>query len=145
MDSLSLTSLFEVRDMTNALYNLALEYSLGDKIKNDFIDKIKFVNYLLENLGVGRHHIALQRLQDKFGGKREISSKNKLEADRIIRESLKGSQQIFQEPQMQMQPFPPIAPIWLYLSQWVPLAFHSLSILSSTNSSRIKREGMGPA
>ena len=77
MDSLSLTSLFEVRDMTNALYNLALEYSLGDKIKNDFIDKIKFVNYLLENLGVGRHHIALQRLQDKFGGKRGISSKNK--------------------------------------------------------------------
>jgi len=47
MDSLSLTSLFEVRDMTN-VYNLALEYSLGDKIKNDFIDKIKFVNYLLE-------------------------------------------------------------------------------------------------
>ena len=77
MDSLSLTSLFEVRDMTNALYNLALEYSLGDKIKNDFIDKIKFVNYLLENLGVGRHNIALQRLQDKFGGKRGISSKNK--------------------------------------------------------------------
>ena len=76
MDSLSLTSLFEVRDMTN-VYNLALEYSLGDKIKNDFIDKIKFVNYLLENLGVGRHHIALQRLQDKFGGKRGISSKNK--------------------------------------------------------------------
>ena len=76
MDSLALTSLFEVRDMTN-VYNLALEYSLGDKIKNDFIDKIKFVNYLLENLGVGRHNIALQRLQGKFGGKRGISSKNK--------------------------------------------------------------------
>ena len=62
-------------------------------------------------LGVGRHHIALQRLQDKFGGKRGISSKNKQEADRIIRERLKGSQQIFQQPHMQMQPFPPIVPM----------------------------------
>ena len=31
IDSMSFTSLFEVRDMANALYNLALEYSLGDK------------------------------------------------------------------------------------------------------------------
>ena len=39
--------------MANSLYSLALEYNLGDKVKNEFIDKIKFVNYLLENLGHG--------------------------------------------------------------------------------------------
>ena len=77
--------------MANSLYSLALEYNLGDKVKNEFIDKIKFINYLLENLGHGGHGIALQRLKDKFGGKKGMSSKNKKEADRIIRESLKGN------------------------------------------------------
>ena len=51
IDSLAFTTLFEVRDMANSLYNLAIECSLGDKIKNDFINKMKFINYLLENLG----------------------------------------------------------------------------------------------
>ena len=72
--------------MANSLYSLALEYNLGDKVKNEFIDKIKFINYLLENLGHGGHSIALQRLKDKFGGKRGMSSNRKKEADRIIRE-----------------------------------------------------------
>ena len=105
---MTFTSLFEVRETANSLYNLALEYSLGDKIKNDFINKIKFSNYLLENLGGGSHSIALQRLKDKFGGKKGMSSKNKREADKIIRESLKGTQQNFQTPQLQMQPFAPM-------------------------------------
>ena len=111
IDSMAFTSLFEVREMANTLYNLALEYSLGDKIKNDFIDKIKFINYLLENLGGGSHSIALQRLKVKFGGKKGMSSKNKREADKIIRESLKGTQQNFQMPQLQMQPFAPMTPM----------------------------------
>ena len=38
---MAFTSLFEVRETAKTLYNLALEYSLGDKIKIDFIDKIK--------------------------------------------------------------------------------------------------------
>jgi len=81
---------------------------LGDKVKNEFIDKIKFVNYLLENLGHGGHGIALQRLKDKFGGKKGMSSKNKKEADKIIRESLKGNPvQMFPQPQ-QFQGFAPM-------------------------------------
>ena len=76
-------------------------------MKNEFIDKIKFINYLLENLGHGGHSIALQRLKDKFGGKKGMSSKNKKEADRIIRESLRSApMQVFPQPQ-QFQQFPP--------------------------------------
>ena len=125
IDSLTFTNLFEVRDTANALYNLALEFSLGDKIKNDFINKMKFINYLLENLGAGSHKIALQRLKDKFGGKKGMSSKNKREADKIIRESLKGSQQTFQQPlmpHMQMQPFAHMAPMAMPF-QMGPLGF----------------------
>ena len=86
--------------MANTLYNLALEYNLGDKIKNEFVDKIKFINYLLENLGQGSHSIALQPLKDKFGGKKGMSSKNKKEADKIIKESLKlTSVPVFPQPQ----------------------------------------------
>ena len=108
IDSLAFSNLFEVREMANSLYSLALEYNLGDKVKNEFIDKIKFVNYLLENLGHGGHGIALQRLKDKFGGKKGMSSKNKKEADKIIRESLKGNPvQIFPQPQ-QFQGFGPM-------------------------------------
>ena len=40
-----------------------------------------------------------------------MSSKNKREADKIIRESLKGTQQNFQMPQLQMQPFAPMTPM----------------------------------
>ena len=65
MDRMDLQKLFEVREMANSLYSLALENNLGDKVKN-----------LLENLGNGGHGIALQKLKDKFG---------------IIRESLKGT------------------------------------------------------
>ena len=86
---MAFTNLFEVRETANSLYSLALEYNLGDKVKNEFIDKIKFINYLLENLGNEGHGIALQRLKDKFGGKKGMSSKNKKEADKIMRESLK--------------------------------------------------------
>ena len=84
---MAFTNLFEVRETANSLYSLALEYNLGDKVKNEFIDKIKFINYLLENLGNDGHGIALQRLKDKFGGKKGMSSRNKKDADKIIRES----------------------------------------------------------
>ena len=77
--------------MANSLYSHALEYNLGDKEKNEFIDKNKFINYLLENLGQGGHHIALQRLKDKFGGKKRMSTRSKKKADKIIRESLRGN------------------------------------------------------
>ena len=113
IDRMAFTSLFEVRDMANSLYGLALEYNLGDSVKHEFIEKIKFVNYLLENLGNGGHNIALQRLKDKFGGTKGMSSKSKREADRIIRESLKGGQpQLHQQPPQfqaahQQQNFPP--------------------------------------
>ena len=81
-------------------------------MKNEFIDKIKFINYLLENLGHGGHSIALQRLKDKFGGKKGMSAKNKKEADKIIRESLRGNSAILQHPQqMQMQQFLPPVPM----------------------------------
>ena len=89
IDNLTFSSLFEVRDVANALFNLALEFNLGDKIKNDFMNKIKFINYLLENLGHGDHRVALQRLKDNFGGKKGMSSKSQKQADKIIRESLK--------------------------------------------------------
>ena len=108
IDSLAFNNLFEVRETANSLYSLALEYNMGDKVKNEFIEKIKFVNYLLENLGHEGHGIALQRLKDKFGGKKGMSSKNKKEADKIIRESLKGNPvQIFPQPQ-QFQGFGPM-------------------------------------
>jgi len=97
-----------VREMANSLYSLALEYNLGDKVKNEFIEKIKFINYLLENLGHGGHSIALQRLKDKFGGKRGMSSKSKKEADRIIRESLRGVPMHGFPPPQQFQQFPPV-------------------------------------
>ena len=64
IDTLAFSNLFEVRETANSLYSLALEYNLGDKVKNEFIDKIKFINYLLENLGHGGHGSALQRLKD---------------------------------------------------------------------------------
>ena len=108
IDSLAFNNLFEVRETANSLYSLALEYNMGDKVKNEFIEKIKFVNYLLENLGHEGHGIALQRLKDKFGGKKGMSSKNKKEADKIIRESLKGNPvQTFPQPQ-QFQGFGPM-------------------------------------
>jgi len=109
IDRMAFTSLFEVRDMANSLYGLALEYNLGDSVKHEFIEKIKFVNYLLENLGNGGHNIALQRLKDKFGGKKGMSSKSKREADRIIRESLKGGQPQLHQQLPQFQPFAPMA------------------------------------
>ena len=40
MDRMDFKNLFEVREMANSLYSLALENNLGDKVKN-----------LLENLG----------------------------------------------------------------------------------------------
>ena len=111
IDTLAFANLFEVRETANSLYSLALEYSLGDKVKNEFIEKIKFVNYLLENLGHGGHEIALQRLKDKFGGRKGMSSKNKKEADRIIRESLRGNNmQMYSRPQ-QFQQFGPMPPM----------------------------------
>ena len=87
---------------------MALEYNLGEKVKNDFIEKIKFVNYLLENLGHDGHGIALQRLKDKFGGKKGMSAKDKKEADRIIRESLKGTSIQMPLPVQQFQNFGPM-------------------------------------
>ena len=72
IDTLAFANLFEVKETANSLYSLALEYSLGDKVKNEFIEKIKFINYPLENLGHGGHDIALQRLKDKFDGKRHV-------------------------------------------------------------------------
>ena len=106
---MAFTNLFEVRETANSLYSLALEYNLGDKVKNEFIDKIKFINYLLENLGNEGHGIALQRLKDKFGGKKGMSSKNKKEADKIIRESLKGNSAQTHYQTHQFQPFLPTA------------------------------------
>ena len=94
-----------MRETANSLYSLALEYNLGDKVKNEFIEKIKFINYLLENLGHGGHGIALQRLKDKFGGKKGMSSKSKREADRIIRESLRGNSTQMIPPTQQFQSF----------------------------------------
>ena len=90
---------------------MALEFNLGEKVKNEFIEKIKFVNYLLENLGHGGHGIALQRLKDKFGGKKGMSSKNKKEADRIIRESLRGNSMLMPPPAQQFQNFGPMPQI----------------------------------
>ena len=72
-DTLAFSSLFEVRETANGLYSLALECNLGEKVKDEFIEKTKFVNYLLENLGNGGHGIALQSLKDKFGGRKGMS------------------------------------------------------------------------
>jgi len=108
IDTLAFSNLFEVRETANSLYSLALEFNLGDKVKNEFIDKIKFINYLLENLGHGGHGIALQRLKDKFGGKKGMSSKSKKEADRIIRESLRGNSMQAVPPTQQFQGFGPM-------------------------------------
>jgi len=110
IDCLAFSNLFDVREVANSLYSLALEYNLGDKVKNEFIDKIKSINYLFENLGHGGHNIALQRLKDKFGGKKGMSAKNKKEADKIIRESLRGNTATLQYPQ-QFQQFPPMPPM----------------------------------
>ena len=66
---------------------------------------------MLENLGHGGHKIALQRLKDKFGGKKGMTSKNKKEADRIIRESLHGGPTAFQHPQQNFMPPMPINPM----------------------------------
>ena len=103
IDSLAFSNLFEVRETANGLYSLALECNLGEKVKDDFIEKIKFINYLLENLGNGGHGIALQRLKDRFGGRKGMSASSKKEADRIIRESLRGGnmQMPFQPQQFQ--------------------------------------------
>ena len=124
IDSLAFSNLFEVREMANSLYSLALDYNLGDKVKNEFIDKIKFINYLLENLGHGGHSIALQRLKDKFGGKRGMPSKSKKEADRIIRESLRGAPMHGFPPPQQFQQFPPMRyywVLWIKHGPFVPL------------------------
>ena len=47
IDSLTFTSLNEVRDVASSLFNLALEHNLGDSIKNEFMNIIKFINYLV--------------------------------------------------------------------------------------------------
>ena len=43
--------------------------------------------------------------------KKGMSSNNKREADKIIRETQKGTQKNFQIPQLQMQPFAPMTPM----------------------------------
>ena len=45
--SLTFTSLHEVRDVASFLFNLALEHNLGDSIKNESMNIIKFINYLV--------------------------------------------------------------------------------------------------
>ena len=64
---MAFTKLFEVRGMANSIYSLALEYNLGDKRKNEFIDKIKFINYLLENLGHGGQNLPSRGLKKNLG------------------------------------------------------------------------------
>jgi len=43
IDSLAFSNLFEVRETANSLYSLALEYNLGEKVKKEFIEKIKSI------------------------------------------------------------------------------------------------------
>ena len=102
IDTLGFRTLFEVRDMATHLFNLALEYNLEDSVKSAYVDKIKFVNYLLENLGHNSHSVALHALKEKFGSKKGMSSKSKKEADKIIKKSMSASSTL----QMPSQPLP---------------------------------------
>ena len=51
IDTLAFSSLFEVRETANGLYSLALECNLGEKVKDEFIEKI---NSLILNIFWGK-------------------------------------------------------------------------------------------
>ena len=68
LNALAFSSLFEARDLVNSLYNLALENNMEEKVKAKWFSILKFINYLLENIGNRPHALALQHQREKYGG-----------------------------------------------------------------------------
>ena len=63
LNALAFNNLFEARDLVNSLYNLALENNMDEKVKAKWVGILKFINYLLENIGNRSHSLALQQLR----------------------------------------------------------------------------------
>ena len=87
LNALAFSSLFEARDLVNSLYNLALENNMEEKVKAKWFSILKFINYLLENIGNRPHALALQQLREKYGGTKGMSKSDKRDADRILKRS----------------------------------------------------------
>ena len=87
LNALAFTNLFEARDLVNSLYNLALENNMEEKVKAKWVSILKFINYLLENIGNRSHSLALQQLREKYGGTKGMSKSDKKEADKILKRS----------------------------------------------------------
>ena len=87
LNALAFNSLFEARDLVNTLYNLALENNMEEKVKARWVSILKFINYLLENIGNRSHALALQQLREKYGGTKGMSKSDKKEADKILKRS----------------------------------------------------------
>ena len=71
----------------NTQSNLALENNMEEKVKAKRVSILKFINYLLENIGNRSHALALQQLRGKYGGTKGMSKSDKKEADKILKRS----------------------------------------------------------
>ena len=87
LNALAFNNLFEARDLVNSLYNLALENNMEEKVKAKWVGILKFINYLIENIGNRSHSLALQQLREKYGGTKGMSKSDKKEADKILKRS----------------------------------------------------------
>ena len=87
LNALAFNNLLEARDLVNSLYNLALENNMEEKVKAKWVGILKFINYLLENIGNRSHSLALQQLREKYGGTKGMSKSDKKEADKILKRS----------------------------------------------------------
>ena len=85
LNALAFNNLFEARDLVKSLYNLALENNIEEKVMAKWVSILKFINYLLENIGNTSHALALQQLREKYGGTKGMSKSGKKEADKILK------------------------------------------------------------
>ena len=53
---------------------------MEEKVKAKWVSILKFINYLLENIGNRSHSLALQQLREKYGGSKGMSKSDKKEA-----------------------------------------------------------------
>ena len=110
LNALAFNNLFEARDLVNSLYNLALENNMDEKVKAKWVSILKFINYLLENIGNRSHALALQQLKEKYGGNKGMSKTDKKEADKILKKSGFSSSVCAPLPMWASTPNPMFAP-----------------------------------
>ena len=83
---------------------------MDEKVKAKWVNILKFINYLLENIGNRSHVLALQQLKEKYGGTKGMSKSDKKEADKILKKSGFSSSVCAPPPMWASAPNPMFAP-----------------------------------